>query len=45
LTSEIESQMIKTALERNRWNKSKTAQELGVKRTTLQYKIKKYGLE
>lgn len=45
LTSEIESQMIKAALEKNRWNKSKTAHELGVKRTTLQYKIRKYGLE
>jgi len=45
LTSEIESQLIKTALDRNRWNKSKTAHELGVKRTTLQYKIRKYGLE
>jgi DNA-binding NtrC family response regulator len=45
LTSEIELQTIKNALDKNRWNKSKTAQELGVKRTTLQYKIRKYGLE
>ncbi len=45
LTSEIELEMIKTALDRNRWNKSKAAEELGVKRTTLLYKIKKYGLE
>jgi transcriptional regulator with PAS, ATPase and Fis domain len=35
---------IKGALDRNRWNKSKAAKELGVKRTTLQYKLKKYGL-
>jgi DNA-binding NtrC family response regulator len=45
VTSEVELEMIKTALDRNRWNKSKAAQELGVKRTTLMYKIKKYGLE
>jgi DNA-binding NtrC family response regulator len=45
LTSEVELEMIKTALDRNRWNKTKAAEELGVKRTTLQYKIKKYGLE
>jgi transcriptional regulator with PAS, ATPase and Fis domain len=45
LTSEVELEMIKTALDRNRWNKTKAAQELGVKRTTLQYKIRKYGLE
>jgi len=45
LTREIEAEMIKSALDKNRWNKTKTAEELGVKRTTLQYKIKKYGLE
>jgi transcriptional regulator with GAF, ATPase, and Fis domain len=45
LTSEVELEMIKTALDRNRWNKTKAAEELGVKRTTLLYKIKKYGLE
>ena len=45
LTSEIESEMIRASLNKNRWNKSKVAQELGIKRTTLQYKIKKYGLE
>jgi DNA-binding NtrC family response regulator len=44
-TGEIELEMIKTALDKNRWNKTKAAEELGVKRTTLQYKIKKYGLE
>jgi len=44
LTNEIEMEKIKGALDRNRWNKSKAAKELGVKRTTLQYKLKKYGL-
>jgi len=37
--------MIQAALERFRWNKTKAAEHLGLKRTTLQYKIKKYGLE
>jgi len=45
LTSDVELEMIKTALDTNRWNKTKAAEELGVKRTTLLYKIKKYGLE
>jgi len=45
ITSEIESEMIRAALDRNRWNKSKVARELGIKRTTLQYKIRKHGLE
>jgi len=45
VTSEIESEMIRTALDRNRWNKTKVARELGIKRTTLQYKIRKHGLE
>ncbi len=44
-TDELESQMIRAALERFRWNKTKAAEHLGLKRTTLQYKIKKYGLE
>ncbi len=45
VTEDIEKRMIAEALERNRWNRSRTAEELGIKRTTLQYKIKKYGLE
>ena len=36
---------IRNALERFHWNKTTTAEHLGLKRTTLQYKIKKYGLE
>ncbi len=44
-TDKLESEMIQTALERFRWNKTKAAEHLGLKRTTLQYKIKKYGLE
>jgi DNA-binding NtrC family response regulator len=41
----LESDLIRAALERCRWNKTKAAEDLGLKRTTLQYKIKKYGLE
>jgi len=42
---QLESETIYRALEQFRWNKTKTAKHLGLKRTTLQYKIKKYGLE
>jgi transcriptional regulator with GAF, ATPase, and Fis domain len=41
----LESDAIREALEKFRWNKSKAAEHLGLKRTTLQYKIRKYGLE
>ncbi|HPO29790.1 MAG TPA: helix-turn-helix domain-containing protein, partial [Candidatus Hydrogenedentes bacterium] len=41
----IERELILGALERFRWNKSRAAQHLGLKRTTLQYKIRKYNLE
>jgi two-component system response regulator HupR/HoxA len=44
-TDRMECDMIREALERFRWNKTKTAAHLGLKRTTLQYKIRKYGLE
>jgi len=44
-TDRLESELILGALERFHWNKTKTAEHLGLKRTTLQYKIKKYGLE
>jgi len=44
-TDQLELELIKGALERFHWNKTKAAEHLGLKRTTLQYKIKKYGLE
>ena len=44
-TDRLESELIRAALEKFRWNKTKAAEQLGLKRTTLQYKIKKYGLE
>ncbi len=44
-TDQMEADLIKGALERFKWNKTKAADHLGLKRTTLQYKIKKYGLD
>lgn len=44
-TGHLEVELIRLALEKFHWNKSKAADHLGLKRTTLQYKIKKYGLE
>ena len=41
----LESDLIRGALEKFHWNKTKTAEHLGLKRTTLQYKIKKYNLQ
>jgi DNA-binding NtrC family response regulator len=40
----IESEIIRRALEQSEWNQSKAAKKLGVKRSSLQYKIEKYGL-
>jgi len=40
----IESEVIRKALLEENWNQSKTAKKLGLKRTSLQYKMKKYGL-
>lgn len=39
---EIEKKVIEKNLENNNYNISQTAKELGIKRQTLQYKIKKY---
>ena len=44
-TGEMERDIILGALEKFRWNKTKAAEHLGLKRTTLQYKIKKLELE
>lgn len=40
---EIEREVIQAALARNRWNRRKTAQELGIDRTTLWRKMRKMG--
>ncbi|MCP3904038.1 MAG: sigma-54-dependent Fis family transcriptional regulator [Planctomycetes bacterium] len=42
---EPEKQIILAALEANDWNRQKTAEDLGINRTTLYKKIKQYGLE
>lgn len=40
----IESEMIRKALEDTGWNQVKAAERLSLKRTSLQYKMKKYNL-
>jgi len=42
---EPERQILLAALEANDWNRSKTADELGINRTTLYKKIKQYKLD
>ncbi len=44
-TEQFERDRIRNALEKHKWNRTRAAQELGIKRTTLQYKIRKYGLD
>jgi len=39
-----ESDILKKVLEHNGYNISKTASSLGIKRQSLQYRIKKYGI-
>ena len=41
----IEKSILIEALESQRWNISKAAELLGLKRQTLQHKIKKFKLE
>ncbi len=43
--SELETQMIKNALARHRWNISRVAGELGLTRRGLYMKIARYGIE
>ena len=40
----VEKQILLESLEKNNWNKSKTAQSLGTSRTSLVAKVKEYGL-
>jgi len=44
-TEQFERNRILESLDRHRWNRTRAAEELGIKRTTLQYKIRKYGLD
>jgi DNA-binding NtrC family response regulator len=41
----IEKELIRDALEKGSWNQSRAAKYLDMKRTTLQYKLKKHGLK
>jgi len=41
---ELEKSYIKKALEKNEWNRTKTADELGIDKSTLWRKIKKYQI-
>ena len=41
---EIEMETIKLSVERNKWNMTTTAEELGISRMTLYRKLEKYGL-
>ena len=41
---QIEKEMLLRALRENDWNQSKTADQLGMKRATLQYRMQKYGI-
>jgi PAS domain S-box-containing protein len=40
---DVEREVIQAALTRNRWNRKKTAQELGIDRTTLWRKMRRMG--
>jgi len=44
-TERLERELILKALEKFHWNKTRAAELLGIKRTTLQYRIKRLGLE
>ena len=41
---EIEMEAIKSSVERNKWNMTVTAEELGISRMTLYRKLEQYGL-
>jgi two-component system response regulator HupR/HoxA len=42
---QLEAQVVKEALIRHRWNKSRAAAELGLSRVGLRNKMERYGLE
>ncbi|MCA9110056.1 MAG: hypothetical protein KDA52_08930, partial [Planctomycetaceae bacterium] len=41
---QLENQYITATLDRLGWNKSAAARQLGIERTTLDRKLKKYGI-
>jgi Nif-specific regulatory protein len=42
---EIERKEILTALERNKWNQTRTAKELGITLRQISYRVRKFGLD
>ena len=42
---EVERRTLSTALERNGWNVTRAARELGISRDTLRYRMEKHGLQ
>ncbi|MEL7567090.1 MAG: sigma 54-interacting transcriptional regulator [Dehalobacterium sp.] len=44
ILTEVEKQVIESYLDENRWNVTKTAEELGILRQTLHYRIRKFGI-
>ncbi len=42
---EIERREILTALERNKWNQTRTAKELGITLRQISYRVRKFGLD
>lgn len=44
MVAKLEMQVVAASLQRNRWNQSKVAEELGLSRVGLANKIKRYGL-
>ena len=44
MVEKLEVQVVAASLQRNRWNQSKVAEELGLSRVGLANKIKRYGL-
>ncbi len=42
---QLEYQVLKAAMIRHRWNKSRAARELGLSRVGLRAKLTRYGLE
>jgi Nif-specific regulatory protein len=42
---EIERKEVLTALERNKWNQTRTAKELGITLRQISYRVRKFGLD
>ena len=43
--AELEARFLREALERNRWNRQLTADELGIHKTTLLRRVRRLGLQ